>query len=383
MRIEFYIVTLKHPKHAKDFVDYCIAHVKVTECDKPELLGRTMTWKGKLPACVPYFVFSCESGVYEDETGVSLTCRENTVISCKAPQQQLAPDVIKYMLENEIGQSTKDNDFCTRTVVNMLRSKLALQRRKGSEERMKHVPCVFETVANDTLYYRAPLLLDIQRVYGAERTRKFQAKLSFAQTKSLWEDLGFSASSSPERIFALLRRENPYKAKPLTFAQFGKCPAIVLASLSIQPFQWTGVRLLDFYRSLGNHTGHVYDHLRKRYLAENPQHAPLYDRAFWWLVGIGVFVWERSVSMVSESHTHKRATEIVQAMTKLFTQFDPEMSLQLLRDVEDNVPCIPPLLLTDEQTRACLHMLNNPFTMVCGPPGRGKTTILEVKKYPS
>ena len=39
------------------------------------------------------------------------------------------------------------------------------------------------------------------------------------------------------------------------------------------------------------------------------------------------------------------------------------------------VPGIPPVL-TDEQTRAAYHMLVNPLTIVVGPPGRGKTSMI-------
>lgn len=48
---------------------------------------------------------------------------------------------------------------------------------------------------------------------------------------------------------------------------------------------------------------------------------------------------------------------------------------KLLRKT-DIVPCIPKQL-TDEQSAAAHHMLNSPLTIIMGPPGRGKTCLIE------
>jgi hypothetical protein len=48
-------------------------------------------------------------------------------------------------------------------------------------------------------------------------------------------------------------------------------------------------------------------------------------------------------------------------------------------ELRRELPRVPCLLnrLTDEQTKAALHMLNEPLTIVVGPPGRGKTSLVE------
>ena len=91
MKIKFRIVDRKFPRFVRDFTDFCIAKVVVVECDKQELVGRTMTWKGKLPACVPYLLYMCDSGVYEDEPGVSLTCGNNTKVRSKSQSTHPRP----------------------------------------------------------------------------------------------------------------------------------------------------------------------------------------------------------------------------------------------------------------------------------------------------
>jgi len=303
------------------------------------------------------------------------------------------------MVEHELGQRPTDdnNGLCSRIVAQFLRGKIGAMplvcAKPDCEALFAGVPCMFDVIANDTLYYRAGMLQDIRKVYG-EGTQKIQKKLGYDLLKGLWQDLGFDSAATLEvfataersrnvsiggcgvSLFPLLRRNNPYKAKPLTFGQFVKCPA----AAGLQSFQMTGVRILDAYRKLGNHTGHTFDYLKKRFTQDHPTDPALYERSFWWLVNtVKAFVWVRDENMVSETHTHRRAQEIVKVMTSLFTRFDPDESEELLREADSPVPCIPPLHLTDEQTLACLHMLNNPFTMVCGPPGRGKTTILEVR----
>jgi hypothetical protein len=316
------------------------------------------------------------------------------------------------MIEQELGQrtsATAEDVLCSRIVTQMLRGKLSTRplvaARTGCEALIEGVPCMFDVVSNDTLYYRAGMLQDVRKVYG-EGTQKIQKTLRYDLLKRLWQDLGFplNGSAAPdangasgavcgtttnptnagsavngriESIFPLLSRNNAYKTKPLTYGQFIKCPA----SSGAAPFQTLGVRILDCYRKLGQHTGHAFDYLHKRFTQEHPIDRGSYERSFWWLVNtVKALVWVRDASMVSETHTHRRATEIVNLLSALFERFDPEKSEGLLRPVDAPVPCIPPPHLTDEQTLACLHMLNNPFTMVCGPPGRGKTTILEVKK---
>lgn len=388
MRIKFRIVERKFPRHARDFTDYCIANVVVVECDKQELVGRTMTWKGKLPACVPYVLYACESGVYEDEPGVSLTCGKSTTVCCETPSV-MPTDGLVFMIEQELGQrasATAEDVLCSRIVTQMLRGKLSARplvaARTGCEALIEGVPCMFDVVSNDTLYYRAGMLQDVRKIYG-EGTQKIQKTLRYDLLLRLWHDLGFplnggsgSAGAPIESLFPLLSRNNPYKMKPLTYGQFIKCPA----STGVTPFQTLGVRILDCYRKLGQHTGHAFDYLHKRFTQDHPVDRGSYERSFWWLVNtVKALVWVRDAAMVSETHTHRRATEIVNLLSALFERFDPEKSESLLRPVDTPVPCIPPPHLTDEQTLACLHMLNNPFTMVCGPPGRGKTTILEVK----
>jgi hypothetical protein len=288
-------------------------------------------------------------------------------------------------VEHELGQRPTDDGLCSRIVAQFLRGKIGAMplvcAKDDCEALFASVPCMFDVISNDTLYYRAGMLQDIRKVYG-DGTQKLQKKLGYDLIKGLWTDLGFDPANGTsgavcENLFPLLRRNNAYKAKPLTFGQLIKCPA----ASGLLPFQMTGIRILDAYRKLGNHTGHTFDYLNKRFTQEHPTDPALYERSFWWLVNtVKAFVWVRhdAGNVVSETHTHKRALEIVKAMTTLFQRFDPSKSEGLLRGEDSPVPCIPPPHLTDEQTRACLHMLNNPFTMVCGPPGRGKTTILEV-----
>lgn len=383
MKIKFRIIKLKYPKKPRDHTDYCIADVVVTECDKASLVGRCMVYKGNLPNCVPYLIYTCDSGVYEDEPGVSLTCGKTAVVSCDVPAQ-IPTDGLAFMIEHEIGQQRGD-DFCDRMASQVLRDALkarpCIASAQGCEQLFLDVPCMFDVISNDTMYYRAKMQQDVSRIYG--QSKRIRKNLTYTQLKNLWRDLGFDADANAtcsrddmlSRLIPLFRRDNPYKTKPLTFAQLRSCPA---AATALWPVQLTAARILDFYRDMGKHTGHPYEVLKSRYVHEHPQDEGMFDQSFWFLVKWKIFEYYRKESMVSECHTYKRAEEICTSLSHLFSGFDPEESEGLLRDEEAVVPCIPPPHLTDEQTAACLHMLNNPFTMVCGPPGRGKTTILEV-----
>jgi hypothetical protein len=146
--------------------------------------------------------------------------------------------------------------------------------------------------------------------------------------------------------------------------------------VAYKPFEMCAARLLDWFRRTfvadQKHTGCFFSVLKQLFLAHEPGAKLYFDQAFWTLVKKNALVYNRETPdnpTVTLPSLHKHAETVCAFLSSLFGNSG---EVKRRRHV---APGIPPFL-TDEQTRAAWHMLHNPLTIVVGPPGRGKTSMI-------
>lgn len=144
-----------------------------------------------------------------------------------------------------------------------------------------------------------------------------------------------------------------------------------------KPFEMCAARVLDFFRRVyiaeQKHTGCLFDTLKEVFLRHEPGAKYVFDQAFWTLVKAGALTYNRELSYVTLPQLQAHADNVTHFIRRLLSYGQDHAPLR--RSANDGAPGVPPML-TDEQTRAAWHMLNNPLTIVVGPPGRGKTSMV-------
>ncbi len=367
MRVKFCIIRLKFPTSYDEFSGFVIAEVRIVQCKhKPELEERHLTFKGKLPSCAPYFVY--DTDVFQ--------VNENELkgLSDALFEQELTKDTLDYIRTVELPRYISNHpDVETRRIYGATMAVLSEMPENLTDTlNLSFVDAV--PILHDMPYAACDFwrLQYSNVIVSAFENHPKQTAIYKHITRLSFEDLKkMTRFFKEDPIRACFVGQSPFKYT-LTYGAFMK----LAPKGKYKPFEITAVRLLDYIRSnvVGKHnnTAEMFDKLQRDFLEINPSDKERYDQAFWYLAREKQVVYDTQSKFVTLPHLYKAANGIAESLSRIFSKPQED----ILRGADALVPCIPKAL-TDEQTLAALHMLNNPLTIITGPPGRGKTNLIE------
>jgi hypothetical protein len=423
MRIKFRILKMKHPKTYDEWKDYIIADVLVMECSKDGLVGKEYVFKGYLPSCAPYFVFTAENGVSDTSGGKSYKNEFLLTASDKVKftyERRLTVEGVMYMLIHEVPRANNELirlgrfDKCQKYTIEQSQKMVEQWIKNGDlwfmkdkilcDKLLRKLSVFREEVLDKIDYFRLDYVRPIMDLYTGVADSKTSRTLESMPGESL---VRLKTLIDGDPIQMCFRKEISanYKLKPLGYAPLRV--ALLEHNRTVSPenkyaeFKLCGVRILQFYRDVivekENHTCCEYDQFKTRYLnyksGYNRSDARFFDQALWWLVKENELIYlkplmtchqgDKNTQIITDIKCNKRATDIVNLIGKTIERSKTKKVDDILRFKQCawghvlKLPCWPPKHLTDEQTTAALHMLNNPITIIMGPPGRGKTSMIE------
>lgn len=434
MHITLRIIKVKYPKTLEAWKDYVIADVEVVACrEHPEWVGQKRVYKGVLPSRAPYFNYTCKHGVYEKYDQRSF---EHVLMARKDVQwsytKHLTVEGLMYMLMHEFRLAKQRTMATTATATTTSVTGDALHdtddigheytyaralneiRRMVQHEGLMYTTdgVIDEDVFRTTSmfkrlemrgcdYFRLEYLDPLRVAYDKKGKDKINSnernqmtRLQSMPPKEL-VTLYNMARSAPW-LLCLDRYAKKFKLKPITHVRMLRLaarhhvtiPKRIAVSMSV--LQHVRQKL---YHEAGN-TVFYMAWLRKHYRDASPDHhnhMPEFTSAVKWLVTNGGLCWiqppltrTQVLSGNFPECEHQgtlcfpRTMHHVDTIMTVFHQVAERCETHVTRprDPERGVVSIPPKL-TDEQTAAMAHVLGNWLTLVVGPPGRGKTAVIE------
>lgn len=359
----FRIQTLKSPKHYKDFAHdfFVIAQVWVTN------LQCSLVFKGYLPSCAPYILWTFKRPhvIYKDELIMEHAS------SCTEGTYELISNVktLQWMLQEEMVYSPVDDghnkyvyDYGILSTCKTYQENLA--NMVDVMPVLKQCEFIFKHYCD---YYRLPHMIELLKICFKYYPKNKQHKVKMLIREMTTEDMIRTLETKPLDLF--LNAEKTFKVYLPTYGSF-----FDRASGAYKPWEMCAARIMDYFRRIyveeQRNTGCTFQTLKEHFLQIEPGAKNYYDQAFWLLVRSKALIYRRGQDpMVTLPTLDKHARRICDFFRALSTV----EAYPIKRTA--GVPGIPPQL-TDEQTRAAWHAFHNPLTIVVGPPGRGKTSMI-------
>lgn len=400
------------PKTLADWRDYVIAEVRLIYCGSPhaDWAGTTRTFKGKLPSRAPYFIYEAKQGCFtkKDERSHEevIVCAKNTTWTYT---RHLTTEGLIYMLTQEFPLAAKREDvgdvgqFTFRRALNEVRRMVQQDGLmydadgKIDEETFMSLPLFKGAVTQSCDYFRLEYMEPLRQIYdrGAlgGRNQMERDQMRRLQTMAPAQLVRLYKMSRSAPWLLCLRRfsHKHFGMKPISATNVFRLAR--RANIQMNSRFSTGVRLLDhirrrMYRQDG-HTAFPMTWVRHSYLSADEQNLydkPRLDDAVRWLVGNGGLIWLQEPDPQNASLelferqgvlAFPKSQRQVHVIGEVFLDVHHKASMGTMPMPRDRgVVKIPPSL-TDEQQQAMRHFWNNWLTMVVGPPGRGKTAVIE------
>lgn len=417
MRIKFRITRNIWPRTLAEWEGFLIAEVRVLECStRPEWKGTTQTFKGDLPSRAPYFIFEAIKGPFVGEDTHNGNKKE-VIMGGKGTQwtyrRYLTVEGIRYILLHEFPLAARREDavmrdFTATRALDEIRRMVQEQglmydaNGKVDEETFQALPVFQQAVARSCDYFRLEYMEPLRKVYDRSARPGDHGKDQMRQLQSM----------SPQKLVALYKmsRESPWLLCISRFSRrlfdmkpMSEVKALRLAArndVSIPKRFKVAISILQHIRKKiykdGGHTIFNVSWLLKHYWAMDTDMTHQFntrtqvDDAIQWLVRNGGLVWAQEPDVDNQTlPEHERHGVLMFPKTQYQIGVITDTFLAVMRRAhspegpkaypeyrECGVVTIPPTL-TGEQTQAMLHVMHNWLTLVVGPPGRGKTAIIE------
>ena len=355
----FKIIDVRIPRTINDFTNY------ITQAEIEMVDGKQrFQFRGPMPIAAPYFVYEIRES--------QLTFNEGWVIS-KAPaysvkisSKYLNHEALVYMLEMELYMQCP-------VVVQYLLDQRQHFRLNDNLVILEQVPTLHTYLQEHTMHWKFPLMLEILSNYDKD-SRKFNKIATLIQGMS-YEKLCEMHETMTKDPIALCYSNNTFFRYPILYNALRAL--IIKYNVKYTYFELQCVRLLEYFRReiIERHKWtaiHKTDFSVVYYgEKDNFDDPKVYMNILVHLVQRKEIL---ALPYLSTPKYKKNADQIVERIENILNH--PRDPRDLLRDPLASVPVIP-RHLTDEQTRAALHMLNEPLTIIMGPPGRGKTALVE------
>jgi hypothetical protein len=382
MLLKFRIIQQLFPKTFKDFKDYIICKIHVVDCSKKEYIGTEKTFKGILPSCAPYFIYECSKGIVEIREQFETVLKGSS--SCVYTlHEDLRVNGLIHMLmhefprANDLYDENRARKHTAQTALSLVQQMVNNgdivydETQKIDVQLIMDLPIMNDAVLDSCDLFRINYIRPLSKLFPKKALQQL-TKMTAASLQFLKHTL----ETDPIKLcLRTITSEKPLCVKPMTYDAFITCTRRMNA-ITYKPYEMCSIRILDYFRSMViEDTAMAFETLKTKYLALHAGDTSLFEQSFWHLVRLKELDYDQGSKMVCESNQMKKCKFIVRAMEAL-CQRQPN-GTTIFRDIKHGrVPCIPKQL-TDEQTRAALHTLHHPLTMVVGPPGRGKTSLVE------
>jgi hypothetical protein len=359
----------------------------------PHLVNTVISYYGHFPSCAKYYVYEVESAMLQwnyKDNGLEEIRDKKGLVKMKT-YDNFRKKNLEYVLNNEMPLMTKSSSVAHvvhQTLLDMVKKEeITFLDDDTPFTPLVSVPLIKEFMMECMDYVRLPYLRVIQDVYVDTKDEQ----VPFLTGKQLME-LYQTVTTNPielcwksdkynglkpiryetfERIAREYKRFNSYP-KEMRFAAFlyGRFRHIIVKNRG-----WTAICAEDFRIECGISSNASRDNQKS------------FDDAMDFLINKrGLLCLTELLSSTTETHP----MDPPGAVSKGYLMFPKTAKnvnfiarrLQTLGghcELRPELPKVPCLLkpLTDEQTQAALHMLNMPITIVVGPPGRGKTSLVE------
>lgn len=411
------------------FEGYAIARVKVVQCfQKPAMHNKEYIFLGNLPCCRPYFIFDApveickttytkttirskqvdDGGIFD--SSVELRLREHNFPHIRF-ERVFTVDTLTHIARYELCRKAKSSLFLQiqQAVLEEMIS-FIYDTSRVDMKLIEDVPLVNELLHEYTDFWRLPFTHEILRYYLTYKNKKSAkifrtvSKLPYRHLVEIstlfredpirccWQNSRSSLSDDDDNSPPSSSSNDDLLKYPLNYEAFSTL--ITLNSNLKEKYsalQHLAVRILDFFRRVvvgkQNATAMVFNMFKNKYMCtrrslpekEFKAEEAMFGDAMEYLCSTEVHqlmcISFRKLVYVTLPKFHKNAMHIAKNLEGLLRNGETERAESLLRNT-DLVPCIPKQL-TDEQSAAAHHMLNSPLTIILGPPGRGKTCLIE------
>jgi len=359
---EFRIVYLYTPRSPLEFTGFVDADVLVY----PE--KRKMRFRGILPCCFPYFVFSVPKCVVTHD-----------LISKKSEKDLFQTQIIEsvfdhisltYMYEQDmIGVPVHMLEPYLRQNLNVLKNMDA----KATFNIISRIPAFHKGLQEFTNFYKFKLKWEIMTMYNDLNVK--QDKVEKAMNVLSYEKLCEFRRVLAEDPIQLCFTENGFIKYPLSYN------ALRSTGVKYSAFEFEVVRLINHFRrdvvgrrkftAIHKENGLTASFFGHKNIAATTK--DLYNRYLQYLAKKREIVCMPYICTPSQKRMADATVQLIKGVLHRGYSTD---SAKLLRVPGDVFPIIP-RVLTEEQTLAAEHILNSPLTMVMGAPGRGKTALVE------
>lgn len=360
---------MKHPKTFQEF-DYghLIARIFISN------LRVTATFKGWLPSVAPYISWTFKGLTY-DAAKHELVM--NNAQQCLQGTYEFVMDMdaVLWMIEKEVTLTKVvfPKDTCHRDALDLV---TPFCTKKRPPEAYPYPQEVIDTCAfmfqEFCDYFRLPHIIRLLTIclkhYPQGKQHKVKRRIAAMTTDAMLHTL----AANPLDLF--LNADKHFQVYLPSYGAF----VDMKANMSYKTFETCAARLMDFFRrvyiSEHKHTGCTFGQLKHAFLAHEPGAKLVYDQAFWSLVRNKALIYNRDIGSSDDPYVtlprlHAHAESVCKFLIVLFGNSGE------VKRRRGGAPGVPPVL-TDEQTRAAWHMRHNPLTIVVGPPGRGKTSMV-------
>lgn len=378
MRATFRIKRRIFPRLYEEFCDYIICTVEVLTCSKN--VGKTdVTLKGYLPSCAPYFIYEANN-IWQRDDGTWATERKKTSFKL---HEDLRVNGLMHMLMHEFPKANAilqtdavrryTAETAIRAIQEMVKRGDLVTDSSGTESPkidvrfIRALPIMTDVIIDCCDLFRVGYMEPIIALYAKQNAKVYKrlSRMSAATLQELHGVMDTDPLSMCYKTVATARFELPAMSFDALLGYVRKHPD------KYKPYQLCAARILAFWRKQrAIDSAMTLDDLRAEYVKCHGRDVGYFLQAFWSLVRCKELHYENGC--VTETKQAKRCHVIVDALTQIGGR-----NHDVFRDIcGKGVPCIPKVL-TDEQTRAAEHMLRYPLTIVTGPPGRGKTSLIE------
>lgn len=377
MRATFRIKRRIFPRSYEEFSDYIICSIEVLTCNKNVNNKTDVTLKGYLPSCAPYFIYEAEN-IWQRDDGTWATERNKTSFKL---HEDLRVNGLMHMLMHEfpkanaILQTDAIRRYTAETAIRAIQEMIKcgdLVTDDGDSPKIdvrfiRALPIMTDVVIDCCDLFRVGYMEPIVALYAKQNAKVYKrlCRMSAATLQELHSVMDTDPLSMCYKTVASARFDLPAMTYDALLGYVRKHPD------KYKPYELCAARILAFWRKQrAIDSAMTLDDLRSEYVKCHGRDVGHFLQAFWSLVRCKELHYENGC--VTEAKQAKRCHIIVDALTQLASN-----SKGVFRDMYGKgVPCIPKVL-TDEQTRAAEHMLAYPLTIVTGPPGRGKTSLIE------
>jgi len=363
MEVSFYVLNLQRPKVLADFLvsktRWAMCEVVIEECAKrPSLVGETLTYRGHIPSCAPYFMFSTKVTFMKSKSKTIGPVSRNTEISFSYRGGTHLTLGFRAYLSKEVFSRTEE--------------KISVPQDITSFTQLRESPSFY----NNCDYYRLGFEELIRMFFPQTPVFKIW-QMSVDMMKTLIDKF----LSEKPWLLMFPKWTEMFKVKRLSHVK------MIAARQRYRVVCPRETRLaLQFYNfilRLRKHTGHTLFSTNKMITTYCLEHIPSESAEFYrFLPQILSYLAFKGILFLDEAKSEFVLLEDEKVCTKTW---------KLLQEIkaknDDQIKTKHEISLnhlTEEQSAAVHHVQDNWLTMILGPPGHGKSEAIVsiVKKHP-